>query len=49
MKMYCSNNEQSMLSPCLDIGMYTMKPKINQYGERERQIWPHKKQKGYPF
>lgn len=33
----------------LDSGMYTMKPKINQYGERERQIWPHKKQKGFPF
>ncbi|XDF79328.1 DUF2235 domain-containing protein [Aliivibrio fischeri] len=33
----------------LDSGMYTMKPKINQYGERERQIWTHKKQKGYPF
>ncbi|WP_255310674.1 DUF2235 domain-containing protein [Aliivibrio sp. 1S128] len=33
----------------LDTGMYTMKPRINQYGERERQIWSHKKQKGYPF
>ncbi|WP_155655296.1 T6SS phospholipase effector Tle1-like catalytic domain-containing protein [Aliivibrio fischeri] len=33
----------------LDSGMYTMKPKINQYGERERQVWLHKKQKGYPF
>ena len=33
----------------LDTGMYTMKPRVNQYGERERQIWSHKKQKGYPF
>lgn len=34
-----------MLSPCLDIGMYMMKPKINQYRERERHILPHKKTK----
>ncbi len=33
----------------LDTGIYTMKPRVNQYDERERQIWPHKKQKGYPF
>ncbi len=33
----------------IDTGMYTMKPRVNQHDERERQIWSHKKQKGYPF
>ncbi|MUK92683.1 DUF2235 domain-containing protein [Aliivibrio fischeri] len=33
----------------LDTGIYTMKPRINKNDERERQIWSHKKQKGYPF
>ena len=33
----------------LDTGLYTMKPRINNNGERERKVWPHKKQEGYPF
>ncbi|OEF19674.1 T6SS phospholipase effector Tle1-like catalytic domain-containing protein [Aliivibrio logei] len=33
----------------LDTGLYTMKPRINNNGERERKVWPHKKQVGYPF
>jgi hypothetical protein len=33
----------------LDTGLYTMKPRINNNGERARKVWPHKKQEGYPF